>query len=104
MRLLTAMDEELGRGSDGVPTPDEVRDVPRETVHVHSAAAVPVQSESQTNTASAGAIGAGEVLRPVNGTFADHSGDSPAWTPIAEEAFNAARLLQPHETTTRPNR
>lgn len=104
MRLLIAMDEELGRGSDGVPTRDEVRDVPRETVHVHSAAAVPVQSESQTNTASAGAIGAGEVLRPVNGTFADHSGDSPAWTPIAEEAFTAARVLHPQEALPRPSR
>src|SRR5690606_39838381 len=44
------------------------------------------------------------MLRPVIGTFADHSGDSPAWTPIAEEAFTAARVLHPQEALPRPSR
>jgi len=99
------MDDVLGRGSDGVPIRDEVRDVSRET-GVHSPAAVPVPSDTDANTSTTttGAIGAGEVLRPVTGTFADHSGDSPAWTPIAEEAFTAARVLHPKEKLPRPVR
>jgi chromosome partitioning protein len=52
-----------------------------------------------------GAIGAGEVLRPVNPSFADHTADGPAWTPIAEEAMAAARVLHPQEgSLPRPTR
>ena len=40
---------------------------------------------------SAGAVGAGQVLRP----GAEQAGGSDDWTPIAEEAARAARLLHP---------
>lgn len=61
------------------PDRDEARNVPRETFDARSD--------------DDGAIGAGEVLRPVN----SHSG----WTPIAEEAMRAARVLHP-ETNSLP--
>ena len=54
----------------------------------------------RADTAQDGAVGAGEVLRPVTHAKPDSVGQG--WTPIAEEAARATRVLHPNEQLPRP--
>jgi chromosome partitioning protein len=73
-------------------TQDETKDVPRET--------------ERGQASGNGAVGAGEVLRPVNpSSLSEAATRGPGWTPIAEEAERAARVLHPEENSLpRPTR
>jgi chromosome partitioning protein len=61
----------------------QTADVPRETE----------RRETERPTAPDGAVGAGE--RPPNNSHTGTAGDSAVWTPIAEEAARATRVLHP---------
>jgi chromosome partitioning protein len=89
--VVVTSDEGQGRIADVHPdSPIGARDVPRETATVAS------------GRGRHGAIEPEEVPRVVTPFSSPSSGNDTGWTPIAEEAERAARVLHPDSALPRP--